>query len=82
MQTIETPKALHAHAIHASNPCMQGKYVQMYGIVHIGHAPNLNCSTQMFLKVMTACKNVSAAISAACAPPILSSRKKAKTTSS
>ena len=38
-----------------------------------------NCSTHMFLKVMTACKNVSAAIRAACAPPIKSSRKKAMT---
>ena len=46
----------------------------------VNHPPN--CSTQQFLKVMTACKKACAALVASCAPPIKSSRKKAMTFSS
>ena len=66
----------HAQAIHACKVGMCKCKVPW----DVSHAPN--CCTQMFLKVMTACKNVSAAMRAACAPPMKSSRKKATTPSS
>jgi len=55
---------------------MHGNHVLVWPV---NHPPNR--STQWFLKVMIACKNVSTAIAASCAPPMKSSRSKAITPS-
>ena len=69
-------QSIHTQAINACKAGMRRCKV----LSNVGHAPN--CFTEMFLKVTTACKNVSSATSAACAPPMKSSRKKATTPSS
>ena len=61
---------MHKQSIHARQICCNVKYI-------VSHAPK--CCTQLCLKVMTAC---TAAVSASCAPPMKSSRKKAMTPSS
>ena len=74
MKTNLAGKAvMHKQSIHARQVCCNVKYI-------VSHAPN--CRTQISLKVMTACRKESIAVSASCAPPMKSSRKKAMTHSS
>ena len=56
---------------------MQGNPVLMSTVNH-----PTNCSMQCFSKVMIACKNVSTAVAASCAPFMKSTRDRAKTPSS
>ena len=64
---------MHKQSIYSRQACCNVKYI-------VSHAPN--CCTQISLKVMTACRKESAAVSASCAPPMKSSRKKEMTPSS
>jgi hypothetical protein len=67
----------HARQTWTGIVVMQGNLVLMSTV---NHPPN--CSTQCFLKVMIACKNVSTAVAASSAPPMKSSRNRATTPSS